>query len=577
MTSPPFVNASAAPPRRRVALAALVFVAATTLTMWWQASVGIARDEAVYMHAGDRYARWWGRWLTGDGGGDKAAIAAAWGGPRDTDNNREHPPLIKTLMGASHAIAVNGFGARGTAELASYRVIGALFMGLLALVCFVWASQLWGVAAGAWASLFVMCMPRVLGYASVACFDVPIATLWLACTYAYWRAQTSRRWCVALALVLGAALATKHNALILPWVFGLHSLIVTWRQGRASHGSRWRALRARWPIVVAMACAPLVLLLLWPWLWLAPVDHTVAWLRFHLTHVHYNYEYLGTNYNAPPFPWHVPLVTTALTVPLVTLVAAVLGGVSLWVHRARARLPGEAAQDPTHGAVSLLIISGSLALAPFMLGSTPIFGAEKHWLAALAVIAMVAGVGAARAMAALAERRGGTLARACCGLLIAVALGQELHAGHRGGLAHYNALAGGASGGADLGMNRQYWGLSARQALPALAGLAAPAGAGASLKIYTHDAAPAWAFYRRFGMVPGSWQDSGAELRGIEAADLALVIHEKHFARHEAMIWQAYQTAAPAQVITAAGVPVVSIYVNPQGRAATGTAARHRD
>ena len=44
---------------------------------------------------------------------------------------------------------------------------------------------------------------------------------------------------------------------------------------------------------------PLVLVALWPWLWFDTYAHLRAWLTFHLDHVHYNFEYLGENWNAP--------------------------------------------------------------------------------------------------------------------------------------------------------------------------------------------------------------------------------------------------------------------------------------
>ena len=53
---------------------------------------------------------------------------------------------------------------------------------------------------------------------------------------------------------------------------------------------------------------------MWPWLWFDTFTHIKQWLDFHMSHVHYNFEYLGNNWNAPRFPWHVALVTTLFTV-----------------------------------------------------------------------------------------------------------------------------------------------------------------------------------------------------------------------------------------------------------------------
>ena len=112
------------------------------------------------------------------------------------------------------------------------------------------------------------------------------------------------------------------------------------------------------------------------------------WIAFHIHHVHYNFEYLGQNWNQPPFPWHVALVTTLFTVPVATLAAAAVGAVHL-AGRARAGKSGAAGAGA--GAAAGAVgrgVDGRLPAA-----STPIFGAEKHWVPALPTFCILAGVG----------------------------------------------------------------------------------------------------------------------------------------------------------------------------------------
>src|SRR4029079_788832 len=119
------------------------------------------------------------------------------------------------------------------------------------------------------------------------------------------------------------------------------------------------------------------------------------WLVFHMSHTHYNYEYLGTNWNAPRFPWHVALVTTLFTVPVATLAAAIAGA-GVWM--------GERARGVPEAPALLLALSAAASAGPFFLGTTPIFGAEKHWMPVLPTICIAAGVGtvwSARALGAL--------------------------------------------------------------------------------------------------------------------------------------------------------------------------------
>ncbi len=519
-----------------------------------QRDVGIARDEAVYMNAGTKYADWWIGLVTFDHGIGKDAITKSWGGKAPTDNNREHPPLMKTLFGFSEKLLHDKLGID---ELTAYRFPSAVMHGVLVWLVFLFVLGLWGFAEAIVAALFVLLLPRALFHAGLACFDAPIMTLWFATVFAYWRGLSSKGWPWYVGVVFGLALATKHNALLLPFALGLHYLVLGYRAGK------WRGLLAhRWRMIVCVAVlGPLTLFVVWPWLWFAPFDHLGQWLSFHLKHVHYNFEYLGDNWNAPRFPWHVALVTTLFTVPVVTLASAATGA-AVWIARALGKL-----RDPAPDArmpALLLALSAAASIGPFFLGSTPIFGAEKHWMPALPTICIAAAVGLVwaikTALAILSEKR--TLAyrvhQAILGVtagIVLLAAAAETRAAHPYALTWYNALAGGAPGGADHGMNRQFWGVAARGVLPELARLA-PGGA----QVYTHDAAPAWGFYHREKLLPANIRDAGWEQMGIDRSSLAIVIHEKHFNRHDYMIWQSYKTVQPVFVLRSDGVPIVSVY-----------------
>ncbi len=518
-----------------------------------QQEVGLARDELVYMQSGSTYAKWWRGAVTFDGWShDK--ITKSWGGPGPTDNNREHPPLIKTMSGFSKWVLADGLGVD---ETTAYRFPSAVLHGVLVLLVFLMVLELWGFAEAVMSALLVMLLPRALFHAGLACFDAPIMTLWFATVFAYWRALNGRKWPWQVGIVFGLALATKHNALLLPIALGLHYLIAgVFDRGIAFITYRWRV------IVSMLILAPLTFVALWPWLWFDTVDHVRDWLTFHLTHVHYNFEYLGDNWNAPPFPWHVALVTTLFTVPVATLVASAIGACTWIARRARldGRMPG-----------LLLLLSAAASIGPFFLGSTPIFGAEKHWMPALPTICIAAGVGAvwaARSLAALIPAGGSTgqnLRRAITGaaytVVVLAALVETITA-QPYALTWYNAAAGEAAGGADRGMNRQFWGVSARGVLPVLA-------ADASAKktpVYSHDAVPAWGTYIKRGELPPTMPDAGHEEAGINNSQYALVIHEKHFNRHDYLVWKLYGTVQPMFVLRSHGVPIVTLYKRPRPR-----------
>ncbi|MBK9030420.1 MAG: glycosyltransferase family 39 protein [Myxococcales bacterium] len=557
---------------RAIGAALVVLTLATTLSA--QRDVGVARDETVYMGAGDGYARWWLD-LIGRKRGvtSHAGITAAFGGPGVTDHNREHPPLMKTLFGLSHRLLHDRLGV--ASHVTAYRAPTALMHALLVLIVFAWVAAAWGLAEAVLAALLTLCLPRAFFHAGLAAFDGPIATLWLATLYCYWRALARWWWAIVAGVVWGLALSTKHNALLIPFAIAPHFVWVVARQtypttrpGRL----RWpralaRGLGARWYVPLALiVLGPLTLVAVWPWLWFDTVAHVRAWLTFHMTHVHYNFEYLGHNWNHPPFPWHTAIVTTLLTVPAGTLAAAALGAAvrARW-WRARA--------IATTDAGLLLGLSLAASMGPFLLGSTPIFGAEKHWEAAIPSLCVAAGLGAVwaarAAAAALAElwprarhRAAPALAVALVGAALVGAAAAETAHAHPYALTSYNAIAGGAPGGADLGMNRQFWGYAARGVLPFLRTQAPPPGA-RPRPVYAHDAAPAWGAYARDGLLAPGLPDAGHEDAGVAWSQLAIVIHERHFRRHDFMIWQSYGTVQPVFVLRVDGVPIVSVYRRP--------------
>lgn len=557
-----------------------LFVLAVVLVSGAQRDVGVVRDETFYFGAGTRYAQWWLDAADGkDGVTSEKTITATFGGAPGGANNSEHPPLMKTLFGLSERVLHDRLGI--ASEVTAYRLPTVLIAGLLLVIVFFWVAAVWGYAEGLIAALLTLFLPRAFFHAGLACFDAPMVTLWVATLYAYWRGLSSGRWAVGAGLLWGLALATKHNALFLPVAIAPHFVWVALR--RHWHDTRpgllrgvvaiGRELRARWHLPLLMiVLGPLTLIALWPWLWFDTWAHASAWITFHSEHVHYNFEYLGRNWNHPngraPIGWYpssVPFVTTVLTVPAATLAAAALGA----VVATRAALRGDAADGETAPGV-LLALGLMAAMAPFVLGMAPIFGAEKHWGPAIPSLCIAAGIGVAWAgryaavvIARAAKWPDGRVAQAERMAIAAVAAlvvgAAAIETGHAQpyALTHYNAIAGGAPGGADLGMNRQFWGYAARGVTDFLR--TRPPG-----PVYSHDASLAWGIYLRDRLLPAGFRDSGAEDGGIAASQYALVIHERHFARHDFLIWASYGTVQPVYVLRVDGVPIVSVYERPR-------------
>lgn len=550
------------------AIALLLFIMASTMVISAQRDQGIVRDEVTYMNFGSRYADWWGGFVTGqDGITSPESITKYFGGKRATDGNREHPPLMKTLFGLSQKLLHDKL--HWTSQTTAYRVPTALLNALLVALVFLFVCGVWGRSAGVLSGLLLLFLPRAFFHSGLAAFDAPVVTFWFASLWAYKRSLETRWGFLLLGLCVGLTLATKHNAILLPAVFVPHYLFSVWR-AKAEEGAMlarlWAGLRASRPqtFLGLFLIAPLVLIAIWPWLWFDTMAHLGDWMDFHFTHVHYNFEYLGKNWNAPPFPWHIALLTTLFTVPLATSIAGLAGFVAL--VRGCFRFGPD---DENHYPTLLLFLSAGVAMGPFLLGSTPIFGAEKHWAPAIPSLCIFAGVGlvllSEQASTAIACYRRkwnrGVIRAACFGLVassVIVAAAWETRHAQPYALSHYNALAGGASGGASYGMNRQFWGYSARGILPFVNQFAK---ADITVPVYTHDASPAWGRYLQLGLLKPGLPNSGREGVGIAKSKIAIVVHERHFNRHDYLIWDAYKKVQPSFVLLYDGVPLVSVYV----------------
>jgi dolichyl-phosphate-mannose-protein mannosyltransferase len=547
------------------AAAGLICLAVILITSPASTRQGITRDEAYYMKAGELSVTYWEASLRGRLGNpfSDEAVRPFW------SYNSEHPPLLKTLYGVSwrflhrcrcaedsglHPPATRLSSGRHLtlpvlSEITAFRLPNAVFFGLLCAIVYLWFIEALGSRWGALAAAVLMfAQPRAFFHAQTASFDLPVATLWVATTVAYWRALEAKSWrpATVTGLLYGLCLATKLQSFLLPVALTLHC---AWL---AARGRSRLALAAVKALAAMAVVGPAVTFALWPWLWHDTVARLLSYIHFHLEHVHYNFEYLGRNLNQPPYPWHEPLGMLLFTAPVVTLVLAAAGIALLsW------RPPRLVADERSTRA--LMLLAGFVPVAIFLGGTQPIYGETKHWLATMPFLALAAGYAFDRLSVTLAHelRIAGSRREVAvsAALLVAVtvpAAAEVLHS-HPYGLSHYNALAGGPPGGADLGMNRQFWGYSVKGLLPWLNATLAP---GAIL--YPHDwNHDAWNLYLRNRELRPDIVETGE----VAGSDAALVIHEKHFNEFDYRIWEEYGHVQPADVLTLDGVPLVSVYL----------------
>jgi 4-amino-4-deoxy-L-arabinose transferase-like glycosyltransferase len=497
---------------------------------------GITRDESYYFRAGESYSRFF--------------IDLAHHVPLrkavqdDFAYNSEHPALMKLLFGLSWRFF---HGVLGLNEIIAFRLPTLLLCAWLCVLLYRFGERLGGPAAGGIAAALTLFQPQLFFHAQLACFDAPIMVFWFAVVYAYFRALETRtwRWAIATGLLFGLSQGVKFNTLFLPPVLLAHWIYVCLRGGRPKVA----------PLLAMAVLGPLVFFAHWPWIWFDTLARVRAYFAFHLHHWHYNFEFLGHNYNNPPYPITFPWIETALTVPVVTLALA-MGSLVRLIKRP---LTDDAELEQATRPGALLVVNAIVPLLILNLPNAPIFGGVKHFLAAMPFLALLGGLALVRLAAAVADAMAVRRRVLVLAALAVAALGpasmQTAYA-HPEGLSFYNSVAGGFAGGADLGMNRQFWGYSPRGLFDWM-NASLPAGA----RVYFHDLAQdAYHYYQRSHLLRPDIVYTGLEEPAIRSSQTAIVIHEKHFNYYEYWIWQIYGTAQPVRVLEREGVPLVTVY-----------------
>lgn len=581
-----------------------LFVLGFLALLLTEKAAGFVRDESVYFSAGENHWRWFQLLASSPRQAftDEAIT-------RSFSFNFEHPALMKNLFGLSFGIFHEKLGLFRPA--AAFR-LPAFFMGALALPFIYALGRRYATrAVGLAAAVSFLLVPRQFFEAHLACFDVPIATLWLTTVYFFWRSQETRWGWAFTGLSFGLALAAKHNAFFLPAVlvpFGLYrgwtaskdnprartlflQASATFAFGAVLYGALWAGLGpdrflARWfflspqtglflamaavgtglcvrlsktelatfratSTLVAMAVGgPVVWYLHWPYLWHHPVERAATYFAFHAKHEHYAWFYLGELLREPPFPWSYVVVKTALTVPTSLFVPMVLGLLAVTVAMVRRKASMLDVLIAANAVASIAIISHP---------QVPHFGGVKHWFPAMPFLAILGAVSVWRGAQALSTWAGPRLpaSAAFAGLCVLCAAPAAIASVrvYPYGTSHYSELAGGLPGAATLGMQRQFW---ANNVTGVLDWLNANAKQGA--RVYFHECHGGQINdYRRNKMVRDDLNFVGDS----NSADIVAYQYHQEFREHEFNVWQAFGTTKPAFGLYVDETPQVIVYVRP--------------
>ncbi len=366
-------------------------------------------------------------------------------------HNPDHPPLGRLWLGVFHRIVQSVAPPAGlddaTFVTVSARFGSAVAFALTALVIGLFTGRRYGAAAGNSAALSLVLMPRLFGHAHLAALETFMNLVWtitVLATASLWTRGTrpGDRAAALTGLLLGAALLTKMQAILLPPLIGLWAL---WH---------WRG-RAIRPLAIFVGVGCLVFVAGWPLLWLDfpgnLIDYFSRTTQRGMLHV----WYLGSSLVDRDVPWHYPIVLFTSTLPVLILSAGILGAVS----RTHSAFDSEAAHTNSQGGLgspTRTLILGSV-LAPLVLFSIPgvtVYDGVRLFLVAFPGWAILAGIGFANAYRRLTakSRLAGIILT-----LVFVAQSVGLFLYHPHWLSFYGIHVGGLRGAEAIGLQTTYW------------------------------------------------------------------------------------------------------------------------
>lgn len=445
----------------------------------WDAP-GLTLDEIFNIQAGDYLVE--SLLIRGPAVLTAAGVQQVFGDPR---YNPDHPPLARLWIGLWHAI-LRGSAAEGelpprfSVKAARYSV-AVLFVLTIALVGR-FTARWYGRWAGWMAAVSLVLMPRVFGHAHLAALETSIGLMFTA-TVLYiadrWGVtgssrslQTARsdrlqpvpppaiapwRSVILAGILLGLALLTKIQAIILPIPIGLWALWL------------WRG-RAIPRLLVFGLVGVAVFFLGWPWLWLDPVDHTLQYLGRTTNRPTLNCYFLGQRYADAQVPWHYSFVMFLVTVP-VGLHAIGFWGLWRATRNSWRKRPASDAEANRIGHDSCdagivgndprgLLIAGTIlfVLTFFALPGITVYDGERLFLVVFLLWAVLIGRGMSRVVPVWSTPR--PWQRVLAILLFAGGMAEGVYSTyglHPCQLSYYNLAVGGLSGADRLGFEPTYW------------------------------------------------------------------------------------------------------------------------
>ncbi len=383
---------------------------------------GITWDEAIYIPAGANYVGWFEEIISfGRNPFSAEQIRYYW------KLNWEHPPLAKYFIAAAM------YTFQGILEpVAAARVSSAFLLAGAIFVTCLTADKLYGAPSGIFAGAFLLFMPRVFGHGRLAALDMSLTFAWTLTTYLYLDINTRLKPVMVKSLALSAALLSKLNGVILPF------LLVLWTLA-------YKKKNTLKIVFFTTIIAGALVYIFWPWLWHSPARKITGYIHFHFFR---GYRvpvfYLGKIYSDGPAPFHYPLLMSLFTLPpAVVLLAGYKFACSAF----------KKFKDPFDG---LIILNAAVPAAVLCFPFVGKYDGIRLFLPAFPFIAVMAGAGLWELIQKYKKKFNNKIILPAVLIFFSAALPVLRMGSHH--LSYYNFFTGGISGARGLGLETTYWG-----------------------------------------------------------------------------------------------------------------------
>jgi hypothetical protein len=423
--------------------AVLIAVLTLILLVATEPQIGLTWDEDIYIRASEIYTSWFGKLITQPAMAlSKYSIDASW------SFNNEHPPLDKIWSG------IVWLGARFIFnDLTAHRLGNMILVSIMVGLLYLLIAESYGLAAGLAAVAALLTMPRFFFHAHLAALDMPATCAVVFVTFLFWKTKDnlSWKWTLILGLVWGLAFATKINAVFVPPILFLWTLIF-----------RRQVMLLVRIVLMTLIGIPFAFAI-WPWIYPDIAPRVMSYLGFvSVTHWKIAQWYLGKLYMPPP--WHFPFMMVWAVVPLTLTVL-------YWIGIVRAGWKWREA-DSLGVLLFLNVLVPILALTT---GKSMVYDNERLMMHVFPFLAALAGMGfgwlATGIQWAANRMQRPRWAVPMTGLAVLLAFlpqGISLVRLYPHLLSYYSESVGGIPGAARLGLETTYWCETYAAAIPYL-------------------------------------------------------------------------------------------------------------